>query len=226
MTISYSSAQEFLAQIFSSKRDSTENVSGSEKRRHHVIGGAFDRHFALKGFGSFVQSIEIPIDDPQSILDGSIPFHSLVLKPQSAAFDEEFEVLPFYVQDSSEMVLVVFTDTGTGTYVPVDPPLPEDGPGMWVLVIGFIGSTSQIELKQAHRVTDGTNILIPEVHLAELTGLSREIGSTVLPPSPETWSKCLPFARLTFSSVLTLSEATYDALLPQLPVGTLIAITE
>lgn len=230
MTISFPFAQGIsLAPNFSFKRGLAVNTVESEKKRHRLVSGTFDGHF--KGFGTFLQGIEIPIDDPQDILDGNIPFNSLVLRPQSAAFDEEFEALVFVDQDTWKVILVVFTDTGIGAGLPMIT-FPEDGPGMWVLVVGENGDPPQLELEQAIRVTDGTNILIPEVHLAELTGLFGDVivGSSPTLPGSETWSKCLPFARFTYSTVLALSQATYDALQLQLteelPEGTLVAIID
>jgi hypothetical protein len=205
------------------------NAVENEEKKHRSVSSTFDGHVAFKGFGTFMQCIEIPIDDPQDILDGNIPPHSLVLKPQSAAFDETFEALAFSSEE--KLILVVFTDTGIGATLPVNPPLPEDGPGMWVLVGEVNDDPPQIELEQVIRVTDGTDILIPEVRLAELIGMFGDVvisGSPILPDS-ETWSKCLPFARFTYSTALFLPQSA-DVLLPQLteelPMGALVAITE
>jgi hypothetical protein len=217
MTFSFPLAQGVtLAENFSFKRGLPINT----EKGNRFVRGAFDGHFALKGLGTFLQGVEVPID-PQDILDGNIPFNALVLKPQSAAFDVELETLSFVSFSMRKGVTVIFTDTGTGL------DFLEDGPGMWVLVGGESG-----EVEQVIRVTDGTDILIPEVHLAELTGVFGDViiaGSPILPDS-ETWSKCLPFARFCYSTVLTLSQSTCDALQPQLteelPVGALVAIID
>ena len=235
MTFSFSLAQAksfTLAENFSFRRGLTTNAVENQGKQHRSVSSTFDGHVAFKGFGTFFQNIEIPIDDPQDILDGNIPFNSLVLKPKSAAFDEELEGLAFIEQDTSKFVFVVFTDASIGAILPIDSPLPEDGPGMWVLIGEISDDPPQLEIEQAIRVTDGTNILIPVVRLAELTGVFGDViigGSPILPES-ETWSKCLPFARFTFSTVLALSQATHDALQPQLteelPEGALVAIIE
>jgi hypothetical protein len=139
-------------------------------------------------------------------------------------------VFSFVDQDTGKGILVVFTNTSIGASNLPFVPLPEDdGPGMWVLVVTINEDLQQFDLEQAFRITDGTNILIPEVHLAELTGMFGEMIISSDPsvlPGPDTWAKCLPFARFTFSSVLPLPLNTYDALLPQLPEGILVAITE
>ena len=197
------------------------------QKSHRSVRGTFDGHLAFKGFGTLVQCIEIPID-PQDILDGNIPFDALVLKPQSAAFDE-FGMLAFVEQNTSKIVVVVLTDTNIETNVPIGP-IPDDGPGMWVLIID--PSSDPIQIEQAIRVTDGTNILIPEVHLAELTGVFGDVvesGSTILADSA-LWADCLPFARFCYTTVLPLPQSAYDALQPQLteelPIGALVAVIE
>jgi len=203
----------------------TTNSGKCGKTKHRSVCGTFDGHLAFKGSGTLLQCIEIPID-PLLILDGNVPFDTLVLKPQSAAFEEEFEVFGFSGTDTSKVVMVVFTDTAIGSHLPMSPPL-DDGPGMWVLVVD---SNDPLLIEQAHRVTDGTDILIPEVHLAELTGVFGNLAPGYSPslPGPDTWSKCLPFARFCYTTVLPLPQATYDALQPQLnedlPIGALVAI--
>ena len=183
-----------------------------------------------KRYRPIAKSIEIPLDI-QSVFDGSVPFNSLVLKPLSAAFDEEFEMLMFVNKSFMKCVSVIFTNTGVhasekGWNVRH---FSEDCPGMWVLVSA---PNNFSEIEQAIRVTDGTNILIPEVHLAELTGVFgdlRESGSSILPHS-KTWSKCLPFARFTYNTALAIPQTAYEVLSPQLteklPTGTLVAIIE
>jgi len=172
-----------------------------------------------------VQSIDIPIDS-QWIFDHRVPFHSLVLKPQSAAFDTVLEILGF-TDTEGQAVIVIFTNMGINALLPIR--LAEDGPGMWVLA----GNTSTNEIESIIRITDGTNILIPEVHLAELTGVFGDLlidaGFPML-PAAETWSECLLFARFPYSEMLTLPQNMYDRLLPQLtkelPAGTLVAIIQ
>jgi len=94
--------------------------------------------------------------------------------------------------------------------------LPEDGPGMWVLVFDTDSDPWQLE-QPPIRVTDGTNILMPEVHLAKVTGVLGDLvqsGSSILVDSA-TWSKCLPFARFCYTTTLPLPLST-EFLLPQL----------
>ena len=216
--MTFSLAQGFtFAQNFTLKLGSTNTVENKEN--------------TLKGCCPFGPSIEIPID-PQDIYDGTIPFNNLVLKPQTAAFGIPggtlvLKTLVFSNLDVSKVVAVVFTNEGVGAFVPIDP--TDDGPGMWVLVLDASDDPPRIE---AFRITDGTNILIPEVHLAELTGIFGDLifaeGDSTMLPNSEIWSECFPFARFAYSPVLALPLTIYDALQPQLtaelPEGALVAI--
>ena len=135
-----------LAQVFSLKPRSTQNATESEEKKHRSVRCAFDGHVALKGFGTLLQSVEIPID-PQDILDGHIPFNFLVLKPQSAAFDETLEGFAFIDQDTSKLVLVVFTSTNLGTLLQIS--ILDDGPGMWVIVADTSSDLRERDAKRA-----------------------------------------------------------------------------
>ena len=205
------------------------NAIKSEQKGQRFVSGAFDGQVAFTGTGTITQYIDIPID-PQYIFDGIIPFDSLVLKPQAAAFDTPIAVLGFVNSSETKFVILVFTNTGIDVNLR-SVSLPAYGPGMWVFVADTSDDPFQIE--QAIRVTDGTNILIPEVHLATLTGVFEDMivdGASTIDAHSAIWSDCLPFARFPYSTILTLPQTSYEVLLPQLtkafPIGTPIAITK
>jgi hypothetical protein len=81
--------------------------------------------------------------------------------------------------EQNRMILVLFTsgsleNTAVGMLLGLlGVKILDDSQGMWVLSIPFADDVllSDPNAFQLFRVTDGTNILSPEVNLAELTGL-------------------------------------------------------
>ena len=127
-------------------------------------------------------------------LSADTPFHALVLKPTAASFGTaktQYSALIFGNIEQGQMILVLFTngnfgDTalGTGLKLLLNLDIPNDSPGMWVISIlvpedGDLENVDTNDIK-LFQITDGTQILMPEVKLAELTGLeSAEIFPTV-----------------------------------------------
>ena len=117
-------------------------------------------------------------------LSAASPFHALVLKPTAASFgtaEGQFSVLVFGNIEQTQMVAVLFaqgklgnTSIGLGIKELLNMDIAGDSPGMWVISI-HVSDEEYLQIDpnkvQLFQITDGTQILIPEVNLAELTGL-------------------------------------------------------
>jgi len=106
-------------------------------------------------------------------LDSTIPFNSIVFRPTSATFNAPLAMIVFTdgVEDvAGHNVVVFFLNVPISEILALlDLELPsniEDTPGMWV--VEFLEGT----VVQAICVTDGTNILKPEVCLADFIDAS------------------------------------------------------
>jgi hypothetical protein len=115
-------------------------------------------------------------------LSAATPFHALVLKPTATSFGTEADQqswVGFMNDEQKRMIMVLFTscslENGTAgmLFKLLGIEVPDDSQGMWVISIPFEDDMSFIDSDevQLFQVTDGTSILIPEVNLAELTGL-------------------------------------------------------
>ena len=115
-------------------------------------------------------------------LSAATPFHALVLKPTTASFatdSEEPSMLVFMDTEQERFIAVLFTsgslvNTQIGMILQLlGIAIPDDSQGMWVLSLSLSeeGLFNDPNASQLFQITDGTNILIPEVNLAELTGI-------------------------------------------------------
>lgn len=126
--------------------------------------------------GSYNDLTEKPEPPSQTIditgnLDKHVPPQTLVLRPTSAAFDTFMSSLLIISTNYERWTIILFSNFNDilnlcGFNLPSD---IEPGPGMWVLTMQNVNNIESLfTLHQAIRVTDGTNILIPEVRLSEL----------------------------------------------------------
>jgi len=117
-------------------------------------------------------------------LSAASPFHALVLKPTAASFGTakcQFSVLVFGNIEQTQVVAVLFangkfgdTPIGAGLKALLNMDIDGDSPGMWIISMQVSEDEDpQIDPNkvQLFQITDGTHILVPEVRLAELTGL-------------------------------------------------------
>jgi len=112
-------------------------------------------------------------------LSAATPFSALVLKPTTASFATPHSSVMFSDEGLKRIIAVVFTSNDFGTtqigqvLKMLGLEIPNDSQGMWVISILFGDDLFAIDPNdiQLFQITDGTNILVPEVNLAELTGL-------------------------------------------------------
>ena len=101
-------------------------------------------------------------------MDNTIPARSIVFRPTSAAFDTVCSLIQFALFDEEEPIMsvaVMFTDYTFDVFSIMGITGVEGGAGMWVFKV-----TGENIYSDFHRLTDGTNILIPEFQLSELIG--------------------------------------------------------
>ena len=116
--------------------------------------------------------------DLTGILDANVPFNSIVFRPTSPAFNITYTTLVFgRTTNPVNCVRVIFTNT-TSPAIALTAGFPSmtgrSIPGMWVRVTNREVTPN---IDQLIRVTDETNILIPEVRLSDLAG-ERELSLT------------------------------------------------
>ena len=110
--------------------------------------------------------------DLTGILDANTPFNSIVFRPTAAAFNftnaNGFVTLCFGKSTDPIFVRVIFTVCNSAmSGITQGLTMTTYGSGMWVRVIN---KKVVPNIDQLIRVTDGTNILIPEVRLSDLAG--------------------------------------------------------
>ena len=117
--------------------------------------------------------------DISCTLDKNTPSRSIVFRPTSAAFDTLCSWIMFTLFDEEEepimSVVVMFTDYTFDVFSIMGITGVEGGAGMWVFKV-----TGENICSDFHRLTDGTNILIPEFQLSELIGEDGFILSNII----------------------------------------------
>jgi len=148
------------------------NADGKGKgQEFRFIGGVSNAHFVPSDTGDF-----------NGILFSNMPFQSLILKPTAPSFGTTSEPLctdiGFGDKESSTLVCFVFVSSGLEAWEVskifdiCSLPYPKGEPGMWVMFVQTdeISGLPKANTFQLVRITDGTNILIPEVSVKELFG--------------------------------------------------------
>jgi len=115
-----------------------------------------------------------PLDAPvemQTALTQNIPFDSIILKPTAASFNVNYALLLFKDWHSDQMVAVVFV---SAPYVAILGILGIADPVPGMSIVKYIEDmeSGEIICLAVTQVTDGTNILLPQVNLAEITGIT------------------------------------------------------
>jgi hypothetical protein len=114
-------------------------------------------------------------------LSAATPFDALILKPTAASFNTACSTILFASEQQQKTIVVLFTknhlkNTDLGSVFQVlQINISEAGQGMFIIAMpnfenGDISSIDPNDI-QLFQITDGTNILVPKVNLAELTGI-------------------------------------------------------
>jgi len=235
-----------VAELVSGKLDANAQAADSA-----MLGGRLPEEYAT------TEQMEqhappTPMLDLHVSLDSSTPTNSIVFRPTAATF-EGLSMMSFSVPESEFDVIVIFSSFNVFETLGLDPPeVVDDCQGMWVLLAETIEEERVVT--QALHVTDGTNILIPAVHLSEWCGEHEmvliqviQINSTIFHGSGLDGSEspivtaidgCDFFFRMSvtqaiehlWNKTLTMTQTQYESLsepdINAIPIGTSIDIIE
>jgi len=140
-------------------------------------------------------------------LSAVTPFKAIILKPTAASFETSCSIVTF--TNAERMLLVLFTNDGLentsiGQFLAsLNIAIPDNSQGMWVINMPLLDniSPSNINEIQLFQITDGETILMPEVNLAELTGLESADCYPAIEDAGGLFQGCLDTQHINITSI-------------------------
>jgi len=170
----------------------TELGGGMEPDPQYAPAAHTHSYNALTDKPEIIAPLDAPVE-MQTALTQNIPFDSIILKPTVASFNVRYAMLFFADWNSDQMVAVMFVSPAyasvLGLFGVADPV-----PGMCILKCIEDPETGEITCLAVTQVTDGTNILLSQVNLAEVTGITEATLVTVMESSDEPFFQSDEFA--------------------------------